>query len=72
MNFTILLATIITVALAVALLSIKLILSKKAKFPHTHVGGNVDMQRRGIACHTSQHRDAQGHRTLAERLDEQQ
>lgn len=72
MNFMIFLASIALVAGAVALLSIKLILSRKATFPHTHVGGNPAMQERGISCHTSQHKVAQERQTLAERIAAQQ
>lgn len=72
MNFVILLVSLVAVAVAIALLSIKLMLSRKATFPHTHVGGNPAMQERGIACHTSQHRVAQERKTLAERIAAQQ
>lgn len=60
--------SLLAMALVVFLLSIGLIFKKNGRFPSTHVGGNNAMQQRGISCHTSQHRDAQRHQTLAERL----
>ncbi len=60
--------SLLAMALVVFLLSIGVILKKNGRFPSTHVGGNKAMQQRGISCHTSQHRDAQHHQTLAERL----
>ncbi len=62
--------TLLIVGLAVVLLSVRIILSKKGRFPNTHVGGNKALRRQGISCHTSQHRDAQHHRTLADRVGE--
>ncbi len=59
--------TTIIVALAVVLLAIGIILRRDGRFPSTHVGSNEAMRERGIGCHTSQHRDAQGPRSLAER-----
>lgn len=72
MNFMVFLATFAVVLGAIVLLSIKLLLSRKATFPHTHVGGNPAMQERGISCHTSQHKVAQERQTLAERIAAQQ
>ena len=60
--------SLLAMALVVFLLSIGLIFKKNGRFPSTHVGGNKVMKQRGISCHTSQHRDAQRHQTLAERL----
>lgn len=65
-----LIISLIFVSVAVFLLSIKLIISNKAKFPSTHVGSNQEMQRRGISCHTSQHRMAQKHKNLYEIIEE--
>lgn len=60
--------SLLAMALVVFLLSIGVILKKNGRFPSTHVGGNKAMQQRGISCHTSQHKEAQSHQTLAERL----
>lgn len=54
------------------LLSIKLIIKKDGKFPSSHVGSQQALRDQGISCHTSQHRDAQGQRNLAERLAERE
>lgn len=62
------LITLIFVGVAVALLSIKLLLLKDGRFPDTHVGGQPAMRERGISCHTSQHRDTVRHRSLSERV----
>lgn len=67
---SLILISLLFVALAVALLSVRILLSKKGRFPNTHVGGNKALRRQGISCHTSQHREAQSHRTLADRVGE--
>lgn len=62
------LVTVLILALAVLLLSVRILLKPKGRFPNTHVGGNRAMQERGISCHTSQHKEAQRHRSLADRV----
>ncbi len=47
----------IILAVAVALLAIRLLLGKK-NFIHTHVEGNKEMKRRGIGCVKQQDREA--------------
>ncbi len=64
----VLLVSIILIGVAVLLLSIKLILKDNGRFPNTHVGGNKAMRKRGISCHTSQHREQNNDLTLEERL----
>lgn len=44
------LIALILIAIAIAGLAIKILISKKGKFPHTHIGGNKDMIKRGIYC----------------------
>ena len=61
---------LLLVGLAVLLLSVGVILKKDGRFPNTHVGGNRAMQQRGISCHTSQHKEAQRHMSLSERVAE--
>lgn len=58
---------LVLVGVAVLLLSLGMLLGRKG-FPETHVGSNPAMRERGIACHTSQHRDAQQRLSLEERL----
>lgn len=59
---------LIVMALAMILLSVKLILSKESKFPSSHVGSQKALREQGISCHTSQHKEAQSSRSLAERI----
>ena len=68
---TLFLVALFAVGTAVFLLSVSIIFKRNGRFPNTHVGGSRAMQRRGISCHTSQHREAQRHKSLAERLAEQ-
>ncbi len=64
--------SIVLIAIAVALLSIKIIFLDKGSFPSTHVGGNKAMQERNISCHTSQHHDTNSKLNLEERLKARQ
>lgn len=48
---------LLIIAIAVLLLSVRLLFGKK-EFVHTHVEGNPDMERRGIGCVKSQDRQA--------------
>jgi len=38
------------VALVFAALGIRILIEKNGKFPHTHIGGNKEMIKRGIYC----------------------
>ena len=60
--------SLLAVGLAVLLLAVGIIFKKNGRFPNTHVGGNRAMRERGISCHTSQHKEAQSHQNLAERV----
>ena len=44
-------------SISIVLLSINIIVKKNGKFPNGHVGGNKEMQKRGIKCIQSQDRD---------------
>ena len=68
---TLFLVALFAVGTAVFLLSVSIIFKRNGRFPNTHVGGSRAMQRRGISCPTSQHKEAQRHQSLAERLAEQ-
>ena len=48
---------LLIVAIAVALLAVRLLFGKK-EFVHTHVDGNPAMERRGIGCVKRQDREA--------------
>lgn len=65
---SIIVLSLLVVGIAVALLSVRILLTKNGRFPNTHVGGNKALRRQGISCHTSQHREAQTHRSLADRV----
>ena len=60
--------SLLAVGLAVLLLAVGIIFKKNGRFPNTHVGGNRARRERGISCHTSQHKEAQSHQNLAERI----
>ena len=60
--------SLLAVGLAVLLLAVGIIFKKNGRFPNTPVGGNRAMRERGISCHTSQHKEAQSHQNLAERV----
>ena len=61
--------TFLTVALlllvAVALLSVSILLKKNGRFPNIHVGKNPAMRKRGIGCVESQDAQAQKSNPLA-------
>lgn len=44
------LLTVALVGIAVMLLGVKIFFTNKGKFPHTHIHGNKEMQKRGINC----------------------
>jgi hypothetical protein len=51
--FQIFLVAIVLVALCFVGLAIKVLLSKRGRFPNIHIGGNKTLQERGITCFTS-------------------
>ncbi len=66
---SVLIISIIFIGVAVLLLSIKLIFKRNSRFPNSHVGSNKAMRKRGISCHTSQHKASNHRLNLAERLE---
>ncbi|MCQ2323863.1 MAG: hypothetical protein MJZ53_03300 [Paludibacteraceae bacterium] len=50
---------IIIVAIAVLLLSVRVILKKNGRFSSQHISQNKRMRERGIHCAMTQHREAQ-------------
>ena len=54
-----LLLSVLIIAIAVGLLSVKVIFKKNGRFPNTHVSGSKAMRKRGIGCVQSQDREAQ-------------
>ena len=45
-----LLLTVAFVAVAVALLGVRIFFTKDGKFPNTHIHDNEEMKKRGITC----------------------
>ncbi|MFV0472166.1 MAG: hypothetical protein ACK5L7_09080 [Paludibacteraceae bacterium] len=43
----------------VTLLGVRIFFSKQGKFPNIHIGGNKALKEKGIACATTQDREAQ-------------
>ncbi len=64
------LITLALVALVFAALGIRILIEKNGKFPHTHVGGNKEMIKRGIYCAQTWDRNEQKKvkRTLLNKL----
>ncbi|MFO8002260.1 MAG: hypothetical protein R6U46_13555 [Marinilabilia sp.] len=54
MILKLILISVILMAIVMALFSVRMLLQKGGKFPHTHIGGNRNMSRRGIFCATTQ------------------
>lgn len=50
---------LVLLLIAVVLLGIRVFFVKDGKFPNTHIGSNKAMREKGIACATSQDREAQ-------------
>jgi len=67
---TTLLLTVLILVICVALLAIKVILKKRGKFPNTHVGGNKALNKKGIYCAKTQHKDDLKRKNLEQRLKE--
>lgn len=51
--------TIIVVAVAVVLLSVRIVIKKNGRFSSEHISQNKRMRERGIHCAMTQHREAQ-------------
>lgn len=62
--------TLCILAIALALLCVKLLFVKGGKFPNTHIGGNKAMQRRGIRCVKAQDREARMKKKLTDIVTE--
>lgn len=50
-------ATLIIVAICIALLCVKILFKRNGRFPNTHVSGSKAMRERGIGCVQSQDRE---------------
>ncbi|MFA9371341.1 MAG: hypothetical protein ACERIH_06485 [Labilibaculum antarcticum] len=56
---TVLLITIILLAIGFAGFAITILIKKNGKFPELHIGKNEDLKKRGIGCATSQDKTEQ-------------
>ncbi len=59
MFFKVLLVSVVLMAIVFVLMAISILIKKNGKFPNIHIGSNKEMQKRGISCATTQHRQAQ-------------
>lgn len=60
--------SVIILFICLALLCVRIIIKKNGKFPHTHVGGNVELQKKGIKCAQAQDFEAMTQMNLFERM----
>lgn len=67
-----LLPALILVAVAMLLLSVRVLLKRGGRFPNTHIGGSKAMRDRGIGCQKTQQMEADLHRNLKERVQANQ
>ncbi len=63
-----LLPALIIVAIAMLLLSVRIIFKRGGQFPNMHIGGSKAMRDRGIGCQKTQQMEADLHRNLKERV----
>lgn len=48
--FLLVLLSVILLGVIFILFAVRILFKKNGKFPHTHIGGNKEMARRGIYC----------------------
>lgn len=58
----------ILLIIGVLLLGVRIFFVKNGSFPNIHIGGNKALKSKGIECATSQDRDAQKRRNLANQM----
>lgn len=58
MFWSVLLLSIVLMALVFVFLGIQILFKKNGRFPNSHIGGNKEMAKRGIQCATTQDRMA--------------
>ena len=63
--------SVIILLICLALLGVKMIVKKNGQFPHTHVGGNPALQKKGIKCVQYQDFEASMQRNLFERMSQE-
>ena len=64
----VLVLSVIILFICLTLLCVKIIVKKNGKFPHTHIGGNSALQKKGIKCAQAQDFDASIQQNIFERM----
>ena len=59
MFLKVLLLSVVLIGIVFLLMAIGILIKKNGKFPNLHIESNKEMQKRGIACATTQDRMAQ-------------
>ncbi|MDD7438447.1 MAG: hypothetical protein PUK66_06425 [Bacteroidales bacterium] len=67
-----LLVALVVVGLCVLLLGIRVFFTKRWSFPNTHVEGQPKLEEQGLTCHRHQHKDAQRHKNLFDRIEQEE
>lgn len=67
-----LIITLLLVGLSVLLLGVRVFFTKRWGFPSSHVDAQPELRKRGMTCHRNQHREAQQHKNLFDRIKEQE
>ena len=60
--------SVIILFICLTLLCLKIIIRKNGKFPHVHVGGNTELQKKGIRCAQAQDFEAGTQLSLFDRM----
>ena len=63
-----LLLTLLLVGIAVLLLGVRVFFTRNKSFPSSHVEAQPKLREKGLRCHRAQHREAQMHQGLYDRL----
>lgn len=67
-----LIITLAVVGISVLLLGFRVFFTKKWSFPNSHVEGQPKLEEQGITCHRHQHKDAQRHKNLFDRIEQEE
>ena len=71
-TFTLILISLLVVALVVVLMGVRVFFVPGGFFPSSHVEDQPLLKAKGMSCHTSQHFEARRHKTLFELLGEEE
>lgn len=67
-----LLVTLFVVAICLLLLGVRVFFTQRWGFPNTHVEGQEKLEEQGLTCHRHQHKDAQQHKNLFDRIEREE